>query len=80
MAWNPNEYTIKQAIMEGAYQGKEITCNDSGFIQKISVDDDGTADVDWYAPSNSVQKHWHFVFRLDRNGTVIPGSGRLVHS
>ena len=80
MAWDPKEYDIKQAIMDGAYQGKEVSFDDDGFVQKIKVNSDGTADVDWFAPSNSKQKHWHFVFKLDSSGNVVPGSGKLCHS
>lgn len=79
MAWDPREYDIKQAIMDGAYNGNEVSFDDDGFVQKIQVDDEGTANVSWYAPSNSVKKHWHFVFKLDENGRVVPGSGRLCH-
>lgn len=80
MTWNPLEYDIKHAIMDGAYQGKEVSFDDDGFVQKIKVNNDGTADVDWFAPSNSEKKHWHFVFKLDSNGNAIPGSGKLCHN
>jgi hypothetical protein len=79
MAWDPREYDIKQAIMDGAYSGNEVSFDADGFVQKISVDQNGVADVSWYAPSNSRKKHWHFVFRLDEQGKVISGSGRLCH-
>lgn len=77
--WKIDEYSIENAIYDG-YRGVIATFDDNGHVQKVKVDDDGTAHVDWYAPSNSKQKHWHFVFKLDENGKVIPGSGRLVHN
>lgn len=79
MAWDPREYDVKQAIMDGAFQGKEVSFDDDGFVQKIKVNSDGTADVDWFAPSNSKKKHWHFVFKLDAAGNILPNSGRLCH-
>lgn len=80
MAWDPREYDIEKAIRDGAYQGKEILFNDDGFVQKIRINSDDTADVDWFAPSNSEKKHWHFVFKLDKDGRVVPKSGKLCHN
>lgn len=79
MAWDTLEYDVRQAIMDGAFQGKEVSFDDDGFVQKIKVHNDGTADVDWFAPSNSEQKHWHFAFKLDSSGRIVPGSGKLCH-
>lgn len=45
------------------------------MVQKIDVKDDGTAVVKWFALNDSEKKHWHFEFKLDSNGKVIPGSG-----
>lgn len=79
MAWDPLEYDIKRAIMDEAYQGKEVSFDDDDFVQKIKVNDDGTADVDWFASSNSEQNHWNFVFKLGSHRKIVPGSGKLCH-
>ena len=76
--WNPNEYSITQAIQDMFRKGREVSFGEGGFVQKIDVQDDGTAYVSWYAPNNSQKQHWHFVFKLDSDGRVIPGSGRFV--
>ena len=75
--WAPDEYSIASAIRDGYH--RECSFTDSGHVQRIRVEDDGTAHVDWYGPSQSAKSHWHFVFKLQENGKVVPGSGRLVH-
>ena len=78
--WNPDKYSIEQAIKDMFRKGREVAyMGDNGAVQKIDVNDDGTANVSWYFPDNSLKKqHWHFVFKLDSNGKVVSGSGKMV--
>jgi hypothetical protein len=76
--WNPNDYDIKNAIQDMFRKGREVSFDEGGFVQKVDVQDDGTAFVSWYAPNNSDKQHWHFIFQLDSDGKIIPNSGRFV--
>jgi hypothetical protein len=76
--WDPNKYDVEKAIKDQFKKGREVSFDDKAHVQKIDVRDDGTADVAWYAPNDSKKQHWHFVFKLDSNGNVIPGSGKMV--
>jgi hypothetical protein len=75
--WNPDNYSIKNAIEDMFRKGREVSFDANGVIQKIDVNDDGAATVSWYAPNDSKKQHWHFVFKLDSNGKVVPGSGAM---
>jgi len=76
--WDPDTYSIKEAILDMRRKGREVSFDEGGLVQKIDVADDGTATVSWYAPNNSEKQHWHFVFKLDSDGKVISGSGKMV--
>lgn len=73
--WNPDNYSIQNAIEDMFRKGREVSFDDNGVIQKIDVKEDGTATVSWYAPNDSKKQHWHFIFRLDADGRVIRDSG-----
>ena len=74
--WNPDTYSIENAISDMLRKGREVSFGE-GIIQKIDVADDGTATVSWYARNNSKKQHWHFIFKLDSNGKVVPNSGKM---